>query len=170
MLTEEENVNEVQRGKYKLEHEQSLQELRGYMINLGLLEQCKMWTGKALKTSQFNCKWKCSVTGLHSISRKSVWQCCRESVFCQTSGRHILQNEKMDKAKRSVEYPSRSPDFIPLDFYLCGDLKDIVCTRKPRTLQDLRHRKEVASVATPSATLREVCHCCTLLSTVHWGC
>jgi hypothetical protein len=32
-----------------------------------------------------------------------------------------------------------------------------VCTRKPRTLQDLRLRIETASVAVPPAILQEVC-------------
>jgi hypothetical protein len=64
----------------------------------------------------------------------------------------------MDMAKRSVEYPPPSPDLKPLDFYLWGDLKNTVCIRKPRTLQDLKHKTEIASTAIPPAALQEVCH------------
>jgi hypothetical protein len=49
-----------------------------------------------------------------------------------------LKTEKIDMAKRNVEYPPGFPDLTPLDFYLWGDLKNTVCTRKPRTLQDLK--------------------------------
>jgi hypothetical protein len=64
----------------------------------------------------------------------------------------------MDRVKRSVEYPPLSPDLTPLYFYLRGDLNNTVCTRKPRTLQDLKYKNEIASVAIPPATLQEVCH------------
>jgi hypothetical protein len=64
----------------------------------------------------------------------------------------------MDGAKRSVEYPPLSPDLTPLDFYVWSDLKNTVCTRKPRSLQDLRHKIEIVSVAIPSPVLREICH------------
>jgi hypothetical protein len=62
----------------------------------------------------------------------------------------------MDKAKRSMQYPPQSPDLTPLDFYLWGNLKNTVCTRKPGTLQDLGHTIEIASIAIPPATLQEV--------------
>jgi hypothetical protein len=64
----------------------------------------------------------------------------------------------MDRAKSSVEYPSRSPDLTTLDFYMCDDLKNTVCIGKPRTLQDRRHKIEIVSVAGPPATLQEVRH------------
>lgn len=38
----------------------------------------------------------------------------------------------------AVEYPPRSPDLTPLDFYLWGTLKDVVYRQKPRTLDELR--------------------------------
>ena len=37
-----------------------------------------------------------------------------------------------------IEYPPRSSDLTPLDFYLWGVLKDIVYAMKPETLQELR--------------------------------
>jgi hypothetical protein len=69
----------------------------------------------------------------------------------------------MDRVKSSVEYPHQSPDLTPLDFYLYSNLKNTVCIRKPRTLLDLRHKSEIASVANLPATLQEVCH-----STAHY--
>jgi hypothetical protein len=51
----------------------------------------------------------------------------------------------------------QNPDLTPLDFYLWGDLQNTVCTRKPRTLQDMRHKTEIASAAIPPATLQVVC-------------
>jgi hypothetical protein len=49
----------------------------------------------------------------------------------------MLQNKEVNRAKRTVEYPPRSTDFTSPDFHLWGDLKITVCTRRPRTLQDL---------------------------------
>ncbi|GBN96815.1 hypothetical protein AVEN_169052-1 [Araneus ventricosus] len=37
-----------------------------------------------------------------------------------------------------VEWPPRSPDLTPLDFFLWGDIKVQVCATPPPTLQDLR--------------------------------
>jgi hypothetical protein len=64
----------------------------------------------------------------------------------------------MDKAKRSVEYPPRSPDLTPLHVYVWGDLKNAVGSKIPRTLQDLRYKTEIASAAIRSANLRHVAH------------
>jgi hypothetical protein len=41
---------------------------------------------------------------------------------------------------------------------LWGDFKDTVCPRKPRTLQDLRHKIEIIPVATPPETLQKLYH------------
>jgi hypothetical protein len=59
----------------------------------------------------------------------------------------------MYRAKRNVEYSAQSPGLTPLDVYLLGDLKNTMCTRKPKMLQDLRHKVEIASVVIPPATL-----------------
>jgi hypothetical protein len=117
-----------------------------------------MWTRNTLKTSQFNWQWKHgdSVTCLHTVSKKSVWQCCYETGVCKTSFHLILESEKMHRVKRNVEYSPWSPDLTPLDFYLWGDLKNTVCTRKPRRLQELRQKTEIASAAIPPASLWEV--------------
>jgi hypothetical protein len=93
------------------------------------------------------------VTDLHTISKESVWQLCHKIGVCKTSVHLILQSKKMDRAKRSVEYPPCSPDLTPLDFQLWGDLINTVCTRKPRPLQDLKHKTENASADIPLAIL-----------------
>jgi hypothetical protein len=65
----------------------------------------------------------------------------------------------VDRVKRSAEYPLQSPDLTSLDFYLCGDPKNNMCTKKPRSLQDLRHKIEIASVAIPPAMKQQVNNC-----------
>jgi hypothetical protein len=47
------------------------------------------------------------------------------------------------------EYPPLSPDFTYLDYYLWGNVKNIVYAKKSRTLQDLRHTTETACTAIP---------------------
>ncbi|PSN39835.1 hypothetical protein C0J52_19063, partial [Blattella germanica] len=37
-----------------------------------------------------------------------------------------------------IEFPPRSPDLTPMDFYLWGTVKDDVYRRKPGTLEELR--------------------------------
>ena len=41
---------------------------------------------------------------------------------------------------RDVEWPPRSPDFSPLDFFLWGHLKSKVYVNPPRDLDDLEER------------------------------
>lgn len=40
----------------------------------------------------------------------------------------------------SIEWPPRSPDLTPLDFYLWGHLKTVVYRTQPKTLEDLQNR------------------------------
>lgn len=44
----------------------------------------------------------------------------------------------------SIEWPPRSPDLTPLDFWLWGHLKTVVYNTKPADLMDLRTRIETA--------------------------
>ena len=37
-----------------------------------------------------------------------------------------------------IEFPARSPDLTPMDFFMWGVLKDLVYSRRPRTLPELR--------------------------------
>jgi hypothetical protein len=55
------------------------------------------------------------------------------------------------------EYPPRSPDVTPLDFFLWGALKNAVYTSTPRTLQDVRREIEIAYVTVPLTTILNVC-------------
>jgi hypothetical protein len=123
-------------GQMSLQHQHSLQ-LQGNMIRLGMMEQCNMWSRNALKISQFSWQWKCwySVSGLRTVSKKPVWQCCRETGVCETSVQccHILQAKTMDRVKRNVQIPPRSPDLTPLHIYFWCDLKNSVCTKNQNT-------------------------------------
>jgi hypothetical protein len=56
----------------------------------------------------------------------------------------------------AVEFPPSSPDLTPLDFYLWGTLKDVVCRRKPATLAVLREEIETACAAIHVDTLVSV--------------
>lgn len=57
----------------------------------------------------------------------------------------------------AIEWPPRSPDLTPLDFFFWGYLKDRVYKTKPQNLDDLRHRiiTEVALIR--FETLGNVC-------------
>ena len=54
------------------------------------------------------------------------------------------------------EFPPRSPDLTPLDFYLWGTLKDVMYHKKPATLGDLRTEIRAVCAAIPINTLTEV--------------
>ena len=58
----------------------------------------------------------------------------------------------------AVEFPPRSPDLTPLDFYLWGPLKDDVYQRKPVTLDDLRENIAMSCAAITLDTLQNVVH------------
>jgi hypothetical protein len=64
----------------------------------------------------------------------------------------------------NVEYPPRSPDLTPLDFFLWAALNNAVYTSTPRTLQDLRRETETACSAVTLATIQNICQsvarCC----------
>jgi hypothetical protein len=56
----------------------------------------------------------------------------------------------------AVDFPPRSPDLTPLDFYLWGTLKDVLYRRKPATLAVLREEIETACAAIHVDTLVNV--------------
>lgn len=43
-----------------------------------------------------------------------------------------------------IEWPARSPDMTPLDFYLWGHIKQLVYVQRPRTIEDLKNFIRVA--------------------------
>ncbi|GBM37339.1 hypothetical protein AVEN_40287-1 [Araneus ventricosus] len=55
-----------------------------------------------------------------------------------------------------VEWPPRSPDLNPLDFFLCGYVKQQVYVTPPPTLQDLRNRITDACASVSPAMLYNV--------------
>jgi len=57
----------------------------------------------------------------------------------------------------TFEFPPRSPDLTPMDFYLWGTLKDVVYRKKPTMVGDL-HAEIIraACAAIPTNTLTEV--------------
>jgi len=56
----------------------------------------------------------------------------------------------------TFEFPPRSPDLTPLEFYLLETLKDVVYRKKPAALGDLRAEIRAACAAIPINTLTEV--------------
>ncbi|KAJ4429885.1 hypothetical protein ANN_22089 [Periplaneta americana] len=54
----------------------------------------------------------------------------------------------------AAEFPPRSPDLTPPDFYLWGALKDTVYAIKPQTLEELRVQIEHACNDIPLATIQ----------------
>jgi len=56
----------------------------------------------------------------------------------------------------AAEFPPRSPDLTPLDFYLWGTFKDVVYRRKLATLAVLREEIEMACAVIHVDTLVNV--------------
>ena len=59
---------------------------------------------------------------------------------------------------RPHEWPPRSPDLTPCDFYLWGYTKEEVYKTKPRTLEDLETRIREVLNDIPDDILQEVVH------------
>jgi transposase len=55
-----------------------------------------------------------------------------------------------------IEWPPRSPDLTPLDFFLWGYLKSVVFNTRPRTLGDLQEEIVAACRAIPALTCANV--------------
>ncbi|KAL1497172.1 hypothetical protein ABEB36_008172 [Hypothenemus hampei] len=56
-----------------------------------------------------------------------------------------------------IQWPPRSPDLAPCDFFLWGYLKSIVYTDRPRTLAELKNNIRQALANIPVAMLERVC-------------
>ena len=67
----------------------------------------------------------------------------------------LINNIKMEP-RLSFEFPPRSPELTPLDFYLWGTLKNVVYRRKPATLAALREEIETACAAIAEDTFANV--------------
>ena len=79
-----------------------------------------------------------------------------------TKVRNLL-NEKFPGTwigrRGSIEWPARSPDLSPLDFFFCGVMKDRVYTEKFKTLEDLKKiiKREALIIANDKELLKKVC-------------
>ena len=82
---------------------------------------------------------------------------------------HELFGDRVVALNHAVEWPIRSPDMTPCDFFLWGYLKNKVYTSPPRNFQDLRahiqHEVEVlrddpAMVRRAVADMRRRCRLC----------
>lgn len=60
--------------------------------------------------------------------------------------RHYLENTFPNRwigRRGAIEWPARSPDLTPIDYFLWGYLKSKVYATKPENLEDLRQRIEI---------------------------
>ena len=57
----------------------------------------------------------------------------------------------------AIEYPARSPDLTPMDFFLWGYFKDKVYRTKPRTIDALKMEIERQCRDIPNDLFRDVC-------------
>jgi hypothetical protein len=58
-----------------------------------------------------------------------------------------------------VQWPPRSPDLNPLDFYLWGYLKHVVYANRPENLNSLKNAIAATCAAIPHEVLHKVCSC-----------
>ena len=56
------------------------------------------------------------------------------------------------------EWPARSPDLTPCDFYLWGRLKDIVYSERSTTRDELRERIRIACAELSKDEIKRACH------------
>ena len=59
-----------------------------------------------------------------------------------------------------VEWPARSPDLTPMDFFLWGVLKDMVYSEKPKSIDNLKQiiREKIQLVNSDKDLCKKVCH------------
>lgn len=69
--------------------------------------------------------------------------------------RPIFENRIISK-NGDVNWPPRSCDLTPLDYYLWGAVKDVCYANKPSTIDDLKHEIEVAIAAIRPETIENV--------------
>ena len=67
-----------------------------------------------------------------------------------------MQNRWIGR-RGTVEYPPRSPDLTPMDFFLWGFLKDKIYCRKPKTIAEMRVAIEEECAQIPLEMLLDVC-------------
>ncbi|KAL7292826.1 hypothetical protein TKK_0013650 [Trichogramma kaykai] len=75
--------------------------------------------------------------------------------------RNFLDGEFFDRwigRRGTIEWPARSPDLTPLDFFLWGYLKGQVYKTKPGNLEELRRRITEETEAIPREMIRKAVH------------
>lgn len=75
--------------------------------------------------------------------------------------RNFLDGEFFDRwigRRGTIEWPARSPDLTPLDFFLWGYLKGQVYKTKPGNLEELRRRITQETEAIPREMIRNAVH------------
>ena len=64
-----------------------------------------------------------------------------ESIWFQQDGAPPWNfASKVDRRKGSVEWPARSPDLTPLDFFLWSQAKKRVYVNRPQSIEELQER------------------------------
>jgi hypothetical protein len=128
-----------------------------YIVQL-LKKRCKMNYQKVL-----NWRWSCwdSKTHSHNLIESLKGDYLRRlkyvrPAFIEFCGVRSGQPGRCAGRKRSMEYPTQSPGFTELDFYLLGDYKEHCARQKPRTFQDLRCEIEISCADIPPSRMREV--------------
>lgn len=78
----------------------------------------------------------------------------QDGATCHTSNQSLavvnqLFPEKVISRRGTINWPPRSPDLTPLDYFMWGYLKQKVYANKPRTLLQLKHniRTEMAAIS-----------------------
>ena len=75
--------------------------------------------------------------------------------------RNFLDGEFFDRwigRRGTIEWPARSPDLTPLDFFLWGYLKGQLYKTKPGSLEELRRRITQETEAIPREMIRNAVH------------
>ena len=78
-----------------------------------------------------------------------------------TAVRNLLDETFPDKwigRQGPIEFPPRSPDITPMDFFVWGVIKDSVYSRKPRSVEDLRQFVIDAFANLDHDLCTKVCH------------
>jgi hypothetical protein len=61
----------------------------------------------------------------------------------------VIFQDKWIGRRGAIEWPARSPDLTPLDFFLWGHLKNRVYVNRPRDTEELKQRitNEIANIS-----------------------
>ena len=83
------------------------------------------------KSLNFDKQWLMQDGATPHTSKRTI-ACLKEIFECRIVSR-----------KTPIEWPARSPDLNPCDFYLWGNLKSKVYENHPKTLEELKEKIEI---------------------------